>query len=156
MVASFRSYVWDPQLIVSQILTMQSIFYVCYGFWLVMVDFIVDAPRSLDQIFKYECLEFGSSRGRLIVGVYVLNSLTGALGLWFLVQRSKQCTDYAFTVHFLHLLACWIYNRQFPNTVSWWLVNIVCIAMMTVLGEFLCMRTELRAIPVSAALKADL
>ena len=80
-----------------------------------------------------------------------------ALGLWYMVQRSKQCTDFAFTVHFLHFLICWIYNRQFPHTVSWWLVNIVCIALMTVLGEFLCMRTELKAIPVSQAIKhADL
>jgi hypothetical protein len=34
---------------------------------------------------------------------------------------------------------------------SWWVINTVCIAVMCVSGEFLCMRTELRAIPVSMA-----
>ena len=79
-----------------------------------------------------------------------------ALGLWITVGRAKQCTDFAFTVHIFHLLACWIYNRQFPYTVSWWLVNIVCIALMTVLGEFLCMRSELKAIPLTAGARSDL
>ncbi|XP_022107521.1 protein SYS1 homolog [Acanthaster planci] len=156
MVGSFRSHVWDPVLLISQIVSMQCTFYVCYGFWLVLIDLILDNPRVLDQVFKYECLEFGSSKGRTIVAVYVLNSLTCALGLWVAVGRAKQCTDFALTVHMLHLVACWAYNRQFPHTLSWWLVNIVCVALMTVLGEFLCMRSEMKAIPLSTAARSDL
>ena len=44
-------------MICAQIVTMQSIFYVTLGFWLVVVDFIAGADRSLDQIFGYEVCE---------------------------------------------------------------------------------------------------
>lgn len=71
-----------------------------------------------------------------------------ALGLWFVVQRSKQCTDFAASMHILHLFFCWIYNHQFPGTFAWWLMNIGCVALTTVLGEFLCMRTEMKSIPL--------
>lgn len=48
---------------------------------------------------------------------------------------------------------------MFPVNMSWWLLNAVCAAIMCVCGEFLCLRTELKEIPVGyAALnsKADL
>ena len=32
-----------------------------------------------------------------------------------------------------------------------WVINLVCAALMCVTGEFLCMRTELRTIPVNMA-----
>ena len=34
---------------------------------------------------------------------------------------------------------------------SRWVINLVCAALMCVTGEFLCMRTELRTIPVNMA-----
>ena len=54
LVGQFRSSVWDPTMICAQIVTMQSIYYVTFGFWLVLVDYIAGADRSLDQIFGYE------------------------------------------------------------------------------------------------------
>ena len=78
-----------------------------------------------------------------------------SLGLWYVVQRTKQCLDFTCTVHFFHLVFCWYYNGFVPTFLSWWVINILCIAIMCVSGEFLCMRTELRAIPVSMS-KVDL
>ncbi|KAJ8041552.1 Protein SYS1-like [Holothuria leucospilota] len=148
MTSGFRSYVWDPLLIISQIATMQSIFYLGFGVWLSLVDLVLQEPQSLDHIFSYKNLEFGTGDGRLIAAAYVLNALTGALGLWVVVQRSKQCTDFAASVHLFHLLFCWIYNSQFPVSFTWWLMNVGCVALTTVLGEFLCMKTEMKSIPL--------
>ncbi len=53
----FRSSVWDPSMICAQIVTMQSIYYVALGFWLLLVDYIAGADRSLDQMFSYEVRE---------------------------------------------------------------------------------------------------
>ncbi|XP_013404457.1 protein SYS1 homolog [Lingula anatina] len=152
----FRSSAWDPFLIIAQIISMQSAFYVGLGVWIAMVDFVAGADRSLEQFFKYEELQFKEFTGRLIMGAFVLNSLTCALGLWYTVKRTKLCLDFASTVHLIHLVVCWGYNARFPYTVSWWLVNIICIVLMTVLGEFLCMRSELKAIPLGMGPKADL
>ncbi len=74
-----------------------------------------------------------------------------------MVQRTKLCLDFTCTVYFFHILACWFYNGYLANTLSWWAINAVSITLMCCTGEFLCMRTELKAIPVSmAAAKVDL
>lgn len=155
MAGHFRSSVWDPVLIISQIITMQSIFYVSLGCWIFITDLIGGTYRSVDQLFSYQILQFKDFHGRLIMAAYVLNALFGAVGLWYIVKRTKQCLDFTATVHLLHLVVCWFYNGAFPYTLSWWLVSIICIIIMTVLGEFLCMRTELKAIPLLGP-KADL
>jgi hypothetical protein len=46
--------VWDPVLIVSQIVALQSVFYLSLGVWLVALNFLVGTSRSLDHIFKYQ------------------------------------------------------------------------------------------------------
>uniref|UniRef100_UPI00358FA11D protein SYS1 homolog isoform X2 n=1 Tax=Myxine glutinosa TaxID=7769 RepID=UPI00358FA11D len=55
MAGRFRSTIWDPVLIMSQIALVQSIFYSGVGLWLAMLDAMLDAPRSLQQVFRYEC-----------------------------------------------------------------------------------------------------
>lgn len=85
-----------------------------------------------------------------------LSLLSRAIALWFIVCRTKQCLDFAATAHFLHLLICWHYNSHFPATLSWWLLNAACVTIMCVYGEYLCLRTELQAIPLSVGPKADL
>lgn len=79
-----------------------------------------------------------------------------AVGLWFIVQRTKQCLDFSSTAHLIHLIVCWYYNGHFPSAFSWWLLNLACLTIMCVSGEFLCMRTELQAIPLNMGPKADL
>ncbi|KAF4078992.1 hypothetical protein AMELA_G00187950 [Ameiurus melas] len=135
MASQFRSYIWDPVLIISQIILMQCIYYsfVCRGI-----------------------LGFSTTHGRLSMMAFILNSLTCALGLWLFIRRGKQCLDFTVTVHFFHMIGCWIYNSHLPAALSWWLVNVACIALMAVIGEYLCMRTELRAIPVNSGPKSNL
>lgn len=156
MASHFRSYIWDPVLIVSQIVLMQCIYYSFLGLWLAGVDSLVQSNRSLDQIFSYDVLGFATMQGRLSMMAFILNSLTCALGLWFFIRRGKQCLDFTVTVHFFHMIGCWIYNAHLPAALSWWLVNVACMALMAVIGEYLCMRTELRAIPVNSGPKSNL
>ena len=53
MASGFRSNVFDPLLVVAQILALQSCFYLSFGFWLFVADAIGDVHRTLDQIFNY-------------------------------------------------------------------------------------------------------
>ncbi|XP_064466752.1 protein SYS1 homolog [Ornithodoros turicata] len=156
MAGHFRYSVWDPLLIVAQILTLQSIFYLGLGFWICFFDTVTGQFLSLDQVFAYEAIHMRDMRGRCVLGSYIINSLLGSVGLWYFVQRTKQCLDFSSTVHFFHLLTCWAYNGAFPHTLSWWLLNMVCVTVMCVCGEFLCIRTEMKAIPLSLGPKADL
>lgn len=54
MAGQFRSYVWDPLLIVSQIVLMQTVYYGSLGLWLALVDALVRSSPSLDQMFDAE------------------------------------------------------------------------------------------------------
>lgn len=156
MAGHFRFSIWDPILIITQIITIQSIFYTSLGFWLVISDALSGATKSLDQLFLYDIINMKNIQGRFIIGSFFLNSLVCALALWCFVQRTRLCLDFSVTVHLLHLLACWGYNHTFPSTLSWWIVHVLCVTIMCVCGEFLCMRTEMKAIPLSLGPKADL
>ncbi|XP_063456944.1 protein SYS1 homolog isoform X3 [Pan paniscus] len=155
MAGQFRSYVWDPVLILSQIVLMQTVYYGSLGLWLALVDGLVRSSPSLDQMFDAEILGFSTPPGRLSMMSFILNALTCALGLLYFIRRGKQCLDFTVTVHFFHLLGCWFYSSRFPSALTWWLVQAVCIALMAVIGEYLCMRTELKEIPLNSVPKSN-
>ncbi|XP_009565882.2 protein SYS1 homolog [Cuculus canorus] len=155
MAAQFRSYVWDPALIVAQMVLLQASYYSSLGLWLALLGALGSTGPSLHQVFSDEILGFSTPPGRLSMMAFILNALTCALGLLYFIRRGKQCLDFTVTVHFFHLLGCWIYNSHFPSTLTWWLVHIVCTALMAAIGEYLCMRIELREIPLNSAPKSN-
>lgn len=61
----------------------------------------------------------------------------------------SQCLDFTVTVYLLHFLAVTCYGGL-PHSWGWWLCNAVGLIILAVLGEYLCMRSELAAIPVGA------
>jgi len=151
----FRNWIWDPWLLISQIVAMQGIFYASIGFWLMIYSLLTSSSLSLEPIFHSEGLYIQEYGGKRLFIAFLLNALTSALGLWLVVGRAKLCLDFTATMHFWHLVIVWTYNRSFPLSLSWWLLNVICITLTTVLGEYLCMRSEMRAIPVSLGPKAE-
>ncbi|XP_043464019.1 protein SYS1 homolog [Leptopilina heterotoma] len=145
----FRKTTWDPFLIICQIIAVQTIMYFFLGIWIWMTATLMGSTRSLDYAFQYKEIHVRDFGGHLVITIFIINALIGALALWRIVQRTKQCMDFACTAHLIHLICCWLYNGTFPTTFSWWCLNIVCVIIMCVCGEFLCMRTELQAIPLS-------
>ncbi|MPC38063.1 protein SYS1 homolog [Portunus trituberculatus] len=156
MAGGFRYKVWDPPLIISQIVTMQAVFYVGLGVWVATLDLFTGHHRSLDSLFKYQELQVKEVHGRTVMAAFILNALTSSLGLWKVVQRTKQCLDFTVTAHVIHLCASWWYNGHLPSQPSVWLLNLVTVTLMCVLGEYLCMRTEMQHIPVLGSSKVDL
>jgi hypothetical protein len=148
MSGQFRFSVWDPLLITSQILTIQALYYTSLGVLVFVADSVYGQPPSLSHIFGYQEVGVKTGLGRFLLFCYLLNSLCGSFYLWYFVKRAKPCLDFAVTVHVIHLVASWAFNGSFPTTFSWWILNIICVAVMCVCGEFLCMRTEMKAIPL--------
>jgi hypothetical protein len=67
--------------------------------------------------------------------------------MFFLIERAKKCLDFAATLYIIHLFLCLIYGG-WPSSVTWWVSNGVGLAAMALLGEWLCIRRELRDIPI--------
>ncbi|KAJ8926020.1 hypothetical protein NQ315_009875 [Exocentrus adspersus] len=156
LTGSFRYTQWDPWLIISQIISVQCILYVTLGLIVFLLGLLAGDTLTLDHIFEYHEIQVRDIGGRLVISSFVINSLFGAVVLWYIVERTKQCMDFSCTWHVIHLVICWFYNGQFPTTLSWWVLNVACATLMCVCGEFLCLRTELSAIPLSLGPKTDL
>ena len=75
------------------------------------------------------------------------NELKRAFLLTKIVEKSKKCLDFSVTYTTIHLLLCTVYNG-FPASWDWWILNVLGMIIMTVLGEFLCSRLELKEIPL--------
>ena len=145
--ASFRSYAWDPLLIVSQMIAMQSTFYFGLGTIMYFLAFLHVEEISLDRIFiskKGEMLDL------VTLFAYITNCFISAVGLWYVVTRSKQCLDFTVTIHFWHFVITCIY-AGFPTLASWWGLTLVSCIVTTFLGEYLCRYTELEEIPLVGA-----
>lgn len=53
----FRNTVWDPILILSQIVALQAVFYLSLGGILLVIDILFGSSKSLDHLFKYQVQE---------------------------------------------------------------------------------------------------
>ena len=65
-----------------------------------------------------------------------------------LIERAKKCLDFSATVYIIHLFICIIYGG-WPSSITWWVLNGTGVAVMALLGEYLCIRRELREIPIT-------
>jgi hypothetical protein len=70
-----------------------------------------------------------------------------------IVQRTKLCLDFAATLYVLNLLFTRWYSGEMPNTIVWWALEAVCLAIMAVGGEWLCTKYELEPITLIGARK---
>ncbi|CAJ0963958.1 unnamed protein product, partial [Mesorhabditis belari] len=139
--SSFRSYVWDPSLLFSQMIALQSVFYSAHSIFMMAYSFTGYQP-SVSHIFTIQPLRFMSF-------IQLMASTSVAVAISFLVQRTRQCLDFACTVHLFHLILVCIVNASFPTSLLWWLLQIISVTICTVLGEYLCTRIESREIKLS-------
>jgi len=67
--------------------------------------------------------------------------------LLYLIERAKKCIDFSATLYIIHLVICICYGG-WPSSFTWWIINIAGLALMALLGEYLCIRCELQEIPI--------
>ena len=53
-------------------------------------------------------------------------------------------TDFALTIHIIHLLVTSLYTHAVPTSVYWWLVQASSAALMVSLGIWACQWRELK------------
>eukprot|EP00271_Cylindrocystis_brebissonii_P019398 TRINITY_DN587_c0_g2_i1.p1 TRINITY_DN587_c0_g2~~TRINITY_DN587_c0_g2_i1.p1 ORF type:complete len:170 (-),score=18.23 TRINITY_DN587_c0_g2_i1:1366-1875(-) len=145
----YGTLVWDPWLIVAQIACLQCLFYLSLGtlLWLFVGTHVDDF--TLKFFFDFNAITARTFTGWCTMLAYVLNATVGAVFLLVIVERTKKCLDFSSTVHIVHLFFCLIYGGV-PASLIWWVLHGVCLVLMTVVGEWLCMRREQRDIPLGS------
>lgn len=148
----FYRTVWDPKLIISQILTLQCLYYISLGFILFLLGFPFGSSVGVEiaSIFSYHSIKFSTGSGRLTIIAFALNAILSAFFMVRIVERAKKCLDFSFTLHFVHFLACTC-SFGFPMSWEWWLVTFLVFVLQCLLSEYLCMRREMRAISIDDA-----
>eukprot|EP00741_Cyanophora_paradoxa_P019570 tig00021128_g18892.t1 len=141
---------WEPRLILRQIALMQFSYYAALSVLFFGFDAIFGYEFGLQQLFSYSSIRFTDGRGWLACIIFVIASLASAWALRVFVERSKKCLDFTLTLHLIHFVATWIYGG-FPKAWEWWIAMILSCIIMSVLGEFFCMRKEMREIPLTGA-----
>jgi hypothetical protein len=148
--SSWKPSGFDPKLVSGQIVAVQSLGYVGLGMWLLLLNGLAGRPASavgLGQFFSHRALRLSHPGSWATISAFLLNALAGGAFLCLIVERAKKCLDFAATFHILHLCGCVLYDG-FPDSWVWWIVNVLCLAVTAVLGEYLCMRREMREIPL--------
>ncbi|XP_042444030.1 protein SYS1 homolog isoform X1 [Zingiber officinale] len=144
----YGTSVWDPWRIVAQIVCLQCLYYLTLGFFMVLLVGTRVSRMSLMYLFDFSTLVASSVTGWCAIVSFVLSSLAGAVYLLYLIERVKKCLDFSATLYIIHLFICIVYGG-WPSSITWWVVNILGLALMFFLGGWLCMRRESREIPIT-------
>ncbi|XP_023000404.1 protein SYS1 homolog [Cucurbita maxima] len=144
----YGALVWDPWLIVAQIVCLQCLYYLTLGIFLATLVGTRVSRISLVYFFDYATLTVSTTTGLCVIASFLLTALAGAGFLVYLIERAKKCLDFAATLYILHLFICIAYGG-WPSSMTWWVVNGTGLVVMSLLGEYLCIKRELREIPIT-------
>ena len=83
-----------------------------------------------------------------VIVSFLANAIAGAGFLCIVVERAKKCLDFTATLYIVHFFVC-LFHSGLPANVEWWVLHLTGLVIMAVLGEWLCMRREMRDIPLA-------
>ncbi|KAJ0680228.1 hypothetical protein HanPI659440_Chr16g0621921 [Helianthus annuus] len=144
----YGSVVWDPWLIVAQIVCIQCLYYLTLGVIMTVLVGARVSRMSLVYFFDYATVTLSTVTGWCVITSFILSSIAGAGFLLYWIERAKKCLDFAATLYIIHLGICVLYGG-WPSSITWWVVNGTGLAITALLGEYLCIKRELREIPIS-------
>ncbi|KAF7722152.1 hypothetical protein EC973_003665 [Apophysomyces ossiformis] len=149
MASSFRTSVWDPILIIAQIVSFQSLFYIVLSLLLLIAFALGGTEFTLDSILGDEGIRTDTVSGWALGFIWLLNGILSIPLIVFIVQRAKLVLDFVLTLHAIHFVLVWMHNKQCPTSGAWWIVQIVNVIVMTLGGEWASMRLEMKPILTS-------
>lgn len=151
----YGSTAWDPWLIVAQIVCLQCLYYVTLGFFIAILVGTRVPRMSLLYLFDYATVSVSTVTGWCVIASFLLSSVVGAVYIFHLIERAKKCFDFSATLYIIHLVLCIMYGG-WPSSITWWVVTGTGVAVMSLLGEYLCVRRELQEIPITSRYRSNI
>ncbi|OZJ04392.1 hypothetical protein BZG36_02413 [Bifiguratus adelaidae] len=125
---AFRLTGWDPLLIVSQIISLQAVYYVSLSLAVLLCLLLTGRDISLDYVLSYREIRADTTLGWSIMLAFLINAAA------------------IVTLHAYHLLFTTYYSGHIPTSFMWWALNVLTCTIMTLGGEWACMRKEMEPI----------
>ncbi len=145
--------VYQPAKILCQIIAMQALFSASLLLCVYVLAALSDAPFAPQSLLDGGSLTVFSAQGWCRIGGLFATALASAACMPIIVERSKKAVDFAFTVYFLHGVACATLG-QAPTSGTWWVTHVCAFIFTAALGEYLCMRREMQDITVEEVLES--
>lgn len=141
--------VFDPLLIIAQIVVLQCLWYISLGclLWLLLGPYV--AHLTLHHFFDWRWFSFRTFTGWMVIIAHTFNALAAAAYLMLVVERAKKCLDFAATLYLIHSVICFSCSG-FSRSFAWWLTVATGLAITAVLSEWLCLQREMRDIVVGS------
>ncbi|KAK0489423.1 integral membrane protein S linking to the trans Golgi network-domain-containing protein [Armillaria novae-zelandiae] len=153
---------WDPLLLISQIVSMQTLHYLTLSLLVPpLLDLFAD-PASLEyhggassvgMIMDWRQMASSPpspspspdpARGWLLALAWLLTALLDTAYLTLLIRRPRLILDFALTLLFNHLVLTTYYAARVPASAFWWAVVAAGALVMVGGAEQLCVRREMR------------
>ncbi|OCK78556.1 hypothetical protein K432DRAFT_331829 [Lepidopterella palustris CBS 459.81] len=135
-----------PLRILTQILVLQTAYYVCASILIIFTALVMGKEITLDLFLSWRCLRGDTTVGWTLGLDWMLTSLICVVFILLLIARSKLVLDFALTIHFIHLIVTALYSHSFPRYWLWWALQACSASLMTFLGMWACQWRELRPI----------
>ena len=85
-----------------------------------------------------------SSRGWIIVIAWAIAGAIDVFLLSILIRRPTHILDHTITLHVIHLFLTWLYTRNFPTSLFYWMVMAGHIGATVVWAEALSIRSRMK------------
>jgi protein SYS1 len=167
----FQLAQWDAPLLLLQMATMQALFSLSLGLVVSALVLLLSLLSSSSSSASSPSSAADEASGRLaaLLGLdsvlgerllatdyglvfhtaVVMNAVLAAGWLRVVVRRARQCLDFACTAHLIHLAVVAVYLGRLPGVASWWISIVGSCVLMTIGGENLCRRLEMREITLN-------
>ncbi len=144
-------FVWYR--VVGQIAAVQVGFWLLLGGAVAVLDVVmgVTPGDAVRQMFDWRVFRLDSVRGYVSIISFVAAAALVCLVMLAVVGRAKKCLDFCCTMYGYHAVAVVIASRSLPHSVLWWVLVLVAVVLTTVASELVCLRRELKEIPVSGS-----
>ncbi|KAI1332285.1 integral membrane protein S linking to the trans Golgi network-domain-containing protein [Xylariaceae sp. FL0255] len=140
-----------PLRILAQIAVLQAIYYAVALVLMSFTSLAMGLQFKLDFVFGWASLRGDTTHGWLIGFVWLCCAAAIVVALVALISRSKLILDFAFTLHFIHLIIVVLYTGFLPRNVAWWATMFVSGLVMVVGGTYGCRWRELQPITFGAS-----
>jgi hypothetical protein len=137
-----------PVLILSQIFLILSLFYLIYAFFTLLFNELFSLNLHIDQMLSGNNMDFESQYGVPNLIAYFFTNLLMIAVYIILVENPKQIVDYTLTNFFFHFIFTSL-NSHIPLNLSWLLINIIFLIIVTLIAEYISLRKRQRPIGLS-------
>lgn len=151
---SFRQSSFRPLQTTSQIFLFTSLYYFLHSTTLIPLLLLSGSPISLDYIFNHALLQ-STATGFMLLFHHCITSVATSYLLLKIIKRAKLCLDFSATLIFIHFISCWTYQHAFPSTALFYIACFLDLLIMSLGGEYLCMRQEMEPIALNKPIELN-